>query len=455
MQAPSIARVSKVKPTRQKLPPASESGFSLEDDEDESPEVEQRVVPQGIRPPDSPGQFGGRKIDVAIREAQKMFPNLRIEKEFEALSLAWSDEEEELLAAMIKAAGCRDALLVWHDPETGHDLLVDGHRRLRICMRLSRPFRIEQLDAPDRATALALCRDMQLARRNLTDAQKSYLRGNAYLAEKKEVGRGEKKRKTNGASVSPLPRQDETPHAAAGYSKVPAPAVKPISTAEKIARQTGVSARTIKRDAKFATEVEKLPAEEKAQALSGKVAKSTVVTPGLQTGKKPAKPKAATPAEPLFEVQGKPSLDNWRHDFLRWALIQELRNKRPKLDELEACVDALHVFLCDGWIDVVEASRGARDESLLAQFFGVLPRAGLEQFAKQAGIYVPPKMTAAQLINVLWTKVDLGSLPLPECLKVGKAKKSGAKTSGGKRGRSRLGGFTFRLEHLDPPVAAE
>jgi predicted DNA-binding transcriptional regulator YafY len=48
----------------------------------------------------------------------------------------------------------------------------------------------------------------------------------------------------------------------------------PSITAEKIAQETGVSARTVKRDVQFASAVNKLSPEEKAEVLAGKSGKT-------------------------------------------------------------------------------------------------------------------------------------------------------------------------------------
>jgi SRSO17 transposase len=53
-----------------------------------------------------------------------------------------------------------------------------------------------------------------------------------------------------------------------------------VGRLEKIAKQHGVSSRTIERDAKFAKAVDKLSPEEKAEVLAGKSEKTKMETPG-------------------------------------------------------------------------------------------------------------------------------------------------------------------------------
>lgn len=72
----------------------------------------------------------------------------------------------------------------------------------------------------------------QLGRRNLSDEQKSYLRGKRYASEKKAHGeRGPKKTGHN---------------------------VQSSGTAEKLSEEYGVDEKTIRRDAAFATAVDTL-----------------------------------------------------------------------------------------------------------------------------------------------------------------------------------------------------
>lgn len=434
------------------LPPAKPGEFHFEPDEHGVYRFAPPIPLNGERQKDAGQKNGIAKIDLTALAGK--WPALKIDPDFEALSLAATDEEWELLRASIATTGkCRDPITVW--PDGGDLIVLDGHRRLTLCTKFGFDFELKRMPFPSRAAALEWTRDEQLARRNLTEAQKSYLRGKAYLAERKEVGKGEKKRKgaetqgrqgetngapheTNGASVSPLPGGSPPPNVAAGSSQPAASAVpltksKPISTAEKIARLTGVSARTVKRDAKFAEAVEKLPAAEKAEVLAGKKSKAEVAgTPAKQPKAKelPKRPDGRQFATGLFELAGKPSLATWRREFLRWALIEELRSpQQPRgrgVEELEEAADALHVFLSDHWVELVENSHASRDESLLAQFFSVLSKTDLAAVARQAGIFVGKMMTRETILNLLWNRVQSASLPIPDCLKVG-AKKKGAK----------------------------
>ena len=84
---------------------------------------------------------------------------------------------------------------------------------------------------PDRKSAINWVIDNQLSRRNLDPFEVSVLRGKKYLLEKKEVGRPE-----NVADFATLSER----------------------TREKVAKETGVSPRTITNDALLAQAVEEL-----------------------------------------------------------------------------------------------------------------------------------------------------------------------------------------------------
>jgi site-specific DNA-methyltransferase (adenine-specific) len=126
------------------------------------------------------------------------------------------------LESNVREHGCTDSLVVWRE----EGLLLDGHNRLGICRTHDIPFAVREVSLPDRAAARRWIITYQLGRRNLTAEGMSVLRGMLYLEQKKPEGRPEK----------------------LGHNG-------PVSdgdTASSIAEQTGVSPRTVKRDAAFA-----------------------------------------------------------------------------------------------------------------------------------------------------------------------------------------------------------
>jgi hypothetical protein len=207
-----------------------------------------------------------------------------VDPEFEALCPPSSAEEIELLEASLKRGGCRERLAVWTHPSG--QILLDGHTRRRICIRLNIPFETIPIDLDDRGAAVNWIIANQLGRRNLSEEQKSYLRGKRYETEKK-AHRGAGKKKGGQA----VPRQ---------------------KTAERLGDEYGVSSKTIKRDADFAAGVDRVAKTEGEQAkrdiLAGKSNRTkrdvaAVAKPAAanRTKKAAAKATSAPKDDGLFE----------------------------------------------------------------------------------------------------------------------------------------------------------
>ena len=155
-----------------------------------------------------------------------------LDKEFQALIPPLSAEEKAQLEENIVAEGCRDALITWQG------ILLDGHNRYEICERLDIPYRTISIDLPDRDAAADWIDKNQLGRRNLTPDQMSLLRGRRYNRAKKAPHRPEK-----GDQNDPL---------------------NPQKTADRLAKEHGVSPATIKRDGKIAAFMDEHPEEANA-----------------------------------------------------------------------------------------------------------------------------------------------------------------------------------------------
>ncbi len=144
---------------------------------------------------------------------------IKIDPEFHALIPPLSKDEYSQLEVNIKTEGCRDALIVWNG------ILLDGHNRFEICNKLEIHFNTVEIELPDRETAADWIDKNQLGRRNLTPDQMSLLRGRRYNRAKKQ---GERTDLT-------LDQNDTKLH-----------------TADRLAKEHGVSPATIKRDGKIA-----------------------------------------------------------------------------------------------------------------------------------------------------------------------------------------------------------
>lgn len=176
-----------------------------------------------------------------------------IDPEIAALLPAQTPEELEKLEASLLRNGCLDKLVVWKE----HGIVLDGHTRLRLCAKHDIPYDVVEVSLVSREAALQFVINQQLARRNLTDERKSYLRGKAYLIRRRSVGR------PAGSGDSSPTTERKLCHS------------EPISgsTAQALADKHGVGRETIKRDARFAAVVDTIGArspEAKAAILGGR-----------------------------------------------------------------------------------------------------------------------------------------------------------------------------------------
>ena len=148
---------------------------------------------------------------------------LKIDAEFQKHIPAMRPEEKRGLEESLKLEGCRDNLIAWNGT------LIDGHNRYEICERLNIPYEVTEMLFDSRAEVIEWIENNQLSRRNLTDAQTRYFRGQQYNRVKKP---GERKDLTLAQDEPRLP------------------------TAERVAAEHGVSRETIKRDAELAKRID-------------------------------------------------------------------------------------------------------------------------------------------------------------------------------------------------------
>ena len=157
-----------------------------------------------------------------------------IDAEFAALIPPLSAEERQQLEEnVVEHGGARDPLVVW--ASKGKLTLLDGHNRYEICSRLELPFDIHEMRFANRAEAADWMDRNQLGRRNLHPDAFTLLLGRRYnRAKKADGGR-------SGRSF--------------GVEKVTTP-----KTAERLAKEHGVTEKTVRNAGKFAESVEKAKA---------------------------------------------------------------------------------------------------------------------------------------------------------------------------------------------------
>lgn len=157
--------------------------------------------------------------------------------ELKNLIPALSKEEYEQLEKDIIENGVLDPLKTWDG------VLVDGHNRYEIAQRHGIDFKTIDLFFESYEDAKIWMINNQLGRRNISEEQKSYLRGKRYEAEKKKHG-GDRE---SSAQNEHLQKR----------------------TSDLLAEEYNVSRETIKRDEKFAKGVDAVTPELKEEILKG------------------------------------------------------------------------------------------------------------------------------------------------------------------------------------------
>jgi hypothetical protein len=127
----------------------------------------------------------------------KQDTDFRIDAEFAALIPPLREDEATKLEASLVAETCRDAVVVWAEG----DVLLDSHNRVRLCKKHRLDFSVRRLSLPDRQAAKRWVINNQLARRNLSPNQASYLRGLEYELSKRPPHRPSREK---GAKTLPL-----------------------------------------------------------------------------------------------------------------------------------------------------------------------------------------------------------------------------------------------------------
>jgi ParB-like chromosome segregation protein Spo0J len=170
-------------------------------------------------------QVGQAKANKKTRTSK---PQLKVDTDIQFLCSQLDEEAYLLLEKGIRENGCLDKIIYWKD----HDTIIDGHNRYKICNDLGKKFKCIPMHFETKEEVMNYVIDHQLGRRNLSDTEKSYLRGRRYLTEKKAAHR---------PNSSELHQND-------GVTG---------ETAQRIADKNGVSQATIERDAVLAEAIDK------------------------------------------------------------------------------------------------------------------------------------------------------------------------------------------------------
>ena len=163
---------------------------------------------------------------------------LKIDPEFAGKIPPLTEEEFRQLETNILEDGrILSPLIVWNGT------IVDGHNRYRILQKHTElSFEIYEREFKDRYEAIIwICRN-QLGRRNLTPAQRKYLIGKQYEAEKASVNGAEGRNRDRSGRFQPVGKN---------Y-----PLEEPLRTSEQIAREHGTSERYVRIAEHFAQGVD-------------------------------------------------------------------------------------------------------------------------------------------------------------------------------------------------------
>ena len=209
----------------------------------------------------APSKERGEKMDFKISD-------ITIDPELSSLIQALTEEEFAGLEESLKKDGFRDPLVVW-DWE-GKWLLLDGHNRVKIGKKL----KVESVSVVvkkfrDRNEAEEWIIRNQLDRRNLTPDAASLLRGRLFNKQKKNGHDGGKGQERSGGH--------NAPH---------------LKTAERLGKEHGVDASTIKRDGQLADAVDALKPhvpDIERRVLSGDIPSKKMVIEAAKAPKKAVK----------------------------------------------------------------------------------------------------------------------------------------------------------------------
>ncbi len=248
----------------------------------------------------------------------KVVDGITIDREFKNLIPAIGEEERKQLEAnIVEYGGARDPLVVWRDGD--RDILIDGHNRHEICTRLGLAYRVEPIEFALRDEAADWIDRNQLGRRNLPRQDYKLLLGRRYNRAKKQ---GERTDLTSDKSC------------------------QKSTTAERIAKDHGVHANTVRNAGQFQAAAEKLGIEEeitsgKVKATEAAVVKAAKTLPKKPTAKQVEKARDTVVAPRPKRRASKPAIEVFKAypptrclQAVEFYALQFLEQCPPRAEEL-------------------------------------------------------------------------------------------------------------------------
>lgn len=214
----------------------------------------------------------------------KTVTGIKIDREFQNLIPALSQEERQQLEANIaEHGGARDPLVVW-DREDAGDIMLDGHNRYEICERLGLPYEVEHLEFATRDEAADWIDRNQLGRRNLSKQDYKLLLGRRYNRLKKAEG---------------APKGNDNASKQLGQS------VPVERTSAKLAKEHGVDEKTVRRAGQFQAAAAKLGIEKEVAAGKVKTTAAAVVKAATVLPKQPTREQVEAAREEVRKEKPK------------------------------------------------------------------------------------------------------------------------------------------------------
>lgn len=214
----------------------------------------------------------------------KVVDGITIDREFKNLIPAIGDEERQQLEAnIVEFGGARDPLVVWREGD--RDILIDGHNRHEICTRLGLDYRVEPMEFASRDEAADWIDRNQLGRRNLSRQDYKLLLGRRYNRAKNKRGAPEGNENAAENNVEKVTTLN--------------------TTAKKLAKEHGVTEKTVRNAGKFQSAAEKLGIEKEIAAGKVKATEAEVVKAAKSLPPKPTKQQVETAREEVVSPRPK------------------------------------------------------------------------------------------------------------------------------------------------------
>jgi 16S rRNA G966 N2-methylase RsmD len=185
---------------------------------------------------------------------------LKVDETIRRTLIPLREDELQLLEQSVLAEGIRDPLVVWN--RDGEYVILDGHYRYDLAQKHGLEFKIVEMEFDNESQAVQWVIQNQLARRNLSDEQRTLLIGRLYDQMKLAPHRPSNEK---GENFSPFSGHHATSH--------------------YVASLHGVSYRTVQKAAEFAKAVDALAEIEPKAAeivLLGKLPDAKTALPKVE-----------------------------------------------------------------------------------------------------------------------------------------------------------------------------